>query len=161
MPAGRPTKYDPKYAGMLMEYFDVPAGYDAEVENSKGVLQSVRHAADFPTFAGFANSIDVHRETLLNWADTDENGEPLNPEFFDAYKKAKDHQERILIQNGLKGGYHPAFAIFTAKNVIGWRDKQELDHSSSDRSMSPPQAIMTTDPVEAAKEYQRIMGGDD
>lgn len=122
---GRPSKFEPKYAEMLREHFDIESGQDVAAENSKGQMQSVRHAADFPTLAGFACKIGVHRETLLNWAGKGEDGKPLHPEFFDAYKQAVDHQERILVQNGLKGGYHPAFAIFTAKNVIGWRDQQD------------------------------------
>lgn len=138
---GRPTKYEPKYAKMLREHFDIESGRDVEVENSKGQMQSVRHAADFPTLAGFATKIGVHRETLLNWADVDDDGEPKNPAFFDAYKSAAAHQERILVQNGLKGGYHAAFAIFTAKNVLGWRDKQDMEHTGKDGSDLMPKTI--------------------
>ena len=87
-------------------------------------------ACDFPTFERFAYSIGVHRETLRNWCD-------VSPEFFAAYKKAEMLQKDILIQNGLMGGYEKTFAIFTAKNVTDMRDRQELDHTSSDGSMSP------------------------
>ena len=31
----------------------------------------------------------------------------------------------------MNGGYNTAFAIFTAKNIIGWSDKQEIDHKGS------------------------------
>jgi hypothetical protein len=31
--------------------------------------------------------------------------------------------------------------IFNMKNRFGWRDKQEVDHTSSDASMSPPKSI--------------------
>lgn len=138
--AGRPSKYKPEYAEQMEEYFGVEAGYDVEVENSKGVMQSVRHAADLPTFAAFATKLGVHRETLLNWAGTGEEGKPKHPEFFDAYKRAADHQERILVQNALKGGYQPSFAIFTAKNVLKWRDK--TDHEITGKDGGPLQAVV-------------------
>jgi hypothetical protein len=117
---GRPTSYKPEYVQMLQEFFNVEAGIDVEVENSKGQMQSVRHAVDFPTLAGFACKIGVHRETLWGWSKE-------FPDFANAYKQAKEHQERILVQNGLKGGYQANFAIFTAKNVLDWRDKTETD----------------------------------
>ena len=137
MGAGRPTDYDPKYADMLNEYFGIEPGSEREVENSKGEVQIVYAPNNLPTLAGFARKIGVHRETLLNWAKLGDDDEPIHPEFFDAYKKAKDSQEYILMINGLRGGYHPAFSIFTAKNVIGWRDSQHLDHTSGDGTMSP------------------------
>jgi len=124
---GRPTKYDPDYCDMLIEYFDIESGYDVEAENSKGVMQSVRHASNLPTIAGFARSIRVHRDTIHHWAnEQDDEGNLIRPEFSDALKFAKDCQEDILIQNGLKGGYAPSFAIFTAKNILGWRDTKEV-----------------------------------
>lgn len=133
----RPSSYIPEYADQLLEYFDIEAGHDVEVENSKGIMQSVRHAADFPTLAAFACKIGVHRETLLEWS-------KIYPEFSDAYKMAKEHQERILVQNGLKGGYQANFAIFTAKNVLDWRDKSEADLNMAGRENAPPIEINQT-----------------
>ncbi len=134
MKTGRPTKYKKKYAKELIEFFDIDPGIDVEVENSKGVMQSVRHAADFPTKEAFACKIGVHRDTLHEWANAKyENGELKHPEFTDAYKRAEMYQNKILLQNGLKGGYQANFAIFTAKNVLGWRDKVDLEHAGNDK----------------------------
>lgn len=126
MAGGRPTEYKPEYADMLRAYFEREpmteverSGYDAE---GKPCMVIEQVPTSFPTLAGFACMIGVHRETLLNWS-------AAHPEFFDAYKMAKEHQERILVENGLMGRYEKTFAIFTAKNVIGWRDKQEIEHS--------------------------------
>jgi hypothetical protein len=47
--------------------------------------------------------------------------------------------------------------IFNMKNRFSWHDKQQVDNVSSDGSMRP-QTIITTDPIEAAKQYQDIMG---
>lgn len=38
---------------------------------------------------------------------------------------------------------------------------EQHDHRSSDGSMTPAPTITTTDPVEAAKQYQKIMGGNE
>lgn len=38
--------------------------------------------------------------------------------------------------------------IFNMKNRFGWRDKQEIDHTSSDGSMTPPKRIELVAPGE-------------
>lgn len=122
MAGGRPTDYMPEYAEELIEYFALKPCEFEIVQNSKGDMQRLAIPSSLPTLAGFACKIGVHRETLLNWT-------TKYPEFFDAYKMAKEHQEHILIENGLMGGYDKTFAIFTAKNLINWRDKTETEHS--------------------------------
>lgn len=109
----RPTKYHPKLTQALIQYFSAKP-------YKKATRSKPTEANDFPTLAGFAHSIGVHRETLLEWAKPESN----HPEFSDAYRAAKDYQEHFLIVNGLKGLVSSNFAIFTAKNVLGWRDKQ-------------------------------------
>jgi len=112
MAGGRPSKFDPQFTADLLAYFDVKCVEKDPVTEEFG-------AVSLPTLAGFACKIGVHRETLLNWANE-------HPEFFDALKMAKEHQERILVENGLLGRYDKTFAIFTAKNLINWRDKTEI-----------------------------------
>ena len=137
MPAGRPSKYDPKYCDAVVEY--MKDGYSV---------------------TAFAGYIGVARSTVFRWADEHE-------EFSDALKAGQAMAARwwedALRDVATTGKGNASAAIFGVKNRSSedYKDKQELDHSSSDGSMRPPQAIMTTDPVEAAKEYQRIMGGDD
>jgi hypothetical protein len=123
-PVGRPTDYKPEYCEQLIEYFsEVPykeiikkiVTKDGEVVEVPAI-----EATDFKTLAGFAISIGVHSETLLNWSKE-------HPEFFDAYKRAKDFQQQFLAVNGNKGLINPAFSIFTAKNVLNWRDKKEIE----------------------------------
>lgn len=111
---GRPTDYRPEYAVMLLAYF----GVDLDVPYI--ITADGPQARDFPSLAGFAAKIGVHRETLLNWS-KDEEGKA---EFAHAYRLAKDLQENFVIVNGNKGLLNTAFAIFTAKNVLGWRDRQ-------------------------------------
>lgn len=108
----RPSGYRAEFCEKLIEYFSVTPYR----EESPGSLVP----NDFPTFAGFAAKIGVHRETLLEWS-------KLHPEFSDAYKRAKDFQENYLAVNGTKGLINAAFGIFTAKNVLGWRDKRDTE----------------------------------
>lgn len=143
MAGGRPTKYDPKYCDEVVEFFNKPpyeyVEIDIEDEESGETRKSIaldkfqnpiRVPCPLPTKERFAFSIGVHRSTLIEWAKEHE-------EFSYAIKKAEDLQKDILIQNGLVQSYDKTFAIFVAKNVTDMNDKQQLDHTSSDKSMSP------------------------
>lgn len=133
---GRPPKYKIEFAQKLIDHFNKPTK-EPVTDKEGNVLfdkngNAVMKVCDFPTLASFACEIDVCRDTLHNWS-TDKNPDNSlkHPEFFDAYKRSKDHQERILSQGGLSGAFQGNFAIFTAKNVIGWRDQQDLKHSGN------------------------------
>jgi hypothetical protein len=125
MAGGRPPTYDEKYCGEILDYFGVPP---YEVVEKKVLVQGAvveiptERANDFPSFAGFARRIGVHRETLLNWT-------KKYPEFLDAYKRAKDMQEDFIATNGMRKLLDTSFAIFTAKNVLGWRDNKDQEVS--------------------------------
>lgn len=118
---GRPSEYHPKFCDEIIEYFSKPP-YEQRtkkvITKSGDVIETPYDAAsDTPTFAGFACLIGHHRETLIGWT-------KAHPDFFDAYNKAKEFQENFLVVNGNKGLINSPFAIFTAKNVLKWRDKQ-------------------------------------
>jgi len=128
-PKGAPSLFKPEYTQDLIEYFDVEPYRVVlkKIPTKQGHVVEIPmdEANDFPTLAGFAISIGVHRDTLHEWSKaTDKNGELLYPHFSDAYKKAKDFQERYLLTNGLKNLINTPWGIFIAKNVLGWRDKQ-------------------------------------
>lgn len=59
-----------------------------------------------------------------------------------AIKKVKDLQERFLIRYGLSGGYNSTAFIFTAKNVLGWKDVSTLVdnsvHTTNEIKLIPP-----------------------
>lgn len=119
---GRPSKYDPKYVEEMIEYFSVEPYFEVmkKIATKSGDVIEVPHieTSDFPSFAGFAVKIGVSSSTLKEWRDAE-------PDFSAAYKSCKDMQERFLSILGLKGHINTAFGIFTAKNVIGWRDKTD------------------------------------
>lgn len=128
MPAGRPTKYKKKdWCKLIVEYFDIPPYEIKEreiVRQGKKIIEYYKEPCDLPLFGYFAASNNIDQVTLERWAK-----DPGKPEFCRAWKKAKKCQERILAVNGMNGSYNTAFAIFTAKNILGWRDKRELEHS--------------------------------
>lgn len=99
---GRPSKYKPEYADMMINHMK---------------------AGGF--FEGFAMSIDVHMDTLLDWT-------TKFPEFSDAYKKAKQAQLEHFQQmgyglaNGQVKGQVAAWC-FMMKNMFKWRDVHDVE----------------------------------
>jgi len=56
---------------------------------------------------------------------------------------------------------NPTMLIWLGKQHLAQKDKQDLNHTSEDGSMSPKPAITAVDAIEAAKQYQKIMGKDE
>ena len=128
-PGGRPTAYRPEFCDEIVEYFERTTTDDGE--------------AFFPQFVGFAHSIGVTRNTLLNWCE-------VHPEFLSAYQSAKGLQEQALVAHTLAGRFNATFAGLTAKNILGWRDRQDLEHSGPNGGPIPFSGITRTvvDPSE-------------
>nr|DAX81331.1 MAG TPA: Terminase small subunit [Caudoviricetes sp.] len=120
---GQPTKYKPEYCQQLIDYFSIePLEIIREQEivgTEGGKYVSRRLPQRFPWFEGFARKIGVHRNTLKNWC-------AEHPEFAEAYETAKDLQREFIVDVALSGAAPPSFAIFTMKNVCGWRDERDL-----------------------------------
>lgn len=126
---GAPTKYKKEYCKEIIEYFKkAPYRTEYKVEYfSDGSIKSkipIAIATEFPTFQGFADLIEVHIDTLNEWCKKYE-------EFSEAYKRAKQLQEKIWLVNGMQNLYNAQFAQFFGKNCLGYRDKQELEHSGN------------------------------
>lgn len=118
-----PLRYRPEFCERLLAFFDVPAFRVTEVMKRDGSVSLVETAAELPTFASFAKSLGTTCAVLDEW-------EKKHPAFREAAQKARDLQSNILIQNSLRGNYSASFAVFTAKNLLGWRDSKE-DPSSA------------------------------
>lgn len=124
---GRPSKYKPEYCKTLIDYFSVEPYREIEINhrNKKGDEWTAieLRANDLPMFGMFAVSIGVNQDTLHEW-------KKVHAEFSEAFKIAKELQENFLAINTLLGLYNSTFAIFTAKNILGWRDQKHLEHTS-------------------------------
>ncbi|MBR4592037.1 MAG: hypothetical protein IKO35_02385 [Elusimicrobiaceae bacterium] len=119
-----PLRYHPEFCERLLAFFDVPAFHVTEVTKRDGSVSLVETAAELPTFAAFAKSLGTTCEVLRAW-------EQKHPAFYQAAQKARDLQSNILIQNSLRGNYSASFAVFTAKNLLGWKDGKEEASLSS------------------------------
>ena len=112
-------KYDPSFCEELLRFFDGAAFSVTEVQKKDGTLVLLETAAELPTFAAFAKKIGVTCAQLKAW-------EEKHVEFKHACEQARDRQGNILIQNSLRGNYSASFAVFTAKNLLGWNDSKEI-----------------------------------
>lgn len=110
---GRNSAYDPDYCDQIIDFM-----------------------ADGYSVTAFAGHVRVSRQTVYNWADQ-------HPEFLDALETAKAAAalwwENRLRDSAEKGEGNATAAIFGLKNRAAedWRDRQEMDHRSSDGSMTP------------------------
>lgn len=145
---GRPSRYDEKYVDALIEYFEdflkepytlIPIRTE-KTYYASGVLKAerVEHktvAKPLPTLFGFARSIGISFSTVENWPvarmgpkppEGEKDTRPYRyPAFRSAYKSRVHYQQEYLTTVGLGGVAPPAAYIFTAKNVLGWRDALE------------------------------------
>lgn len=143
---GRPTKYNQKYCNEILEFM-ARTSHEIVIDrtfyddkNSEKIdsdwlkrwwVKKEEHkvfANIFPTLERFCHSIWIHKDTLVEWATAvDDKWVLIYPEFSDAYKRAKQIQEAILVENALANNYSPNFSMFVAKNAFGWKDKSEVD----------------------------------
>ena len=65
------------------------------------------------------------------------------------------------LEDGAQYGDCLRAAMFWAKTQMKWRERTDINHTSDDGSMSPKPAITAVDAIEAAKQYQKIMGKDE
>lgn len=127
---GRPTLYRDEYPEMLVAYFQ--ERYDAIIANpaiaqeqgGRGSGQRNVQAmfAEFPTLAGFAHSIETHEQRLSEWANRHE-------AFAEARARVVGVTKHLLIGGMLDGRYNAQAAQFVAKNLVGMRDKNEVELS--------------------------------
>lgn len=118
MAGGRPTKYKP--------------------EHCEGVIAFM---AEGGCATEYAAELGVSKSTLYKWAET-------HQEFSDALSRAQEVGEAYWLRRlrtdlmGTKDCNAPLVKLYLA-NRFGMTDKTEskVDHTSSDRSMSPPDRI--------------------
>jgi hypothetical protein len=139
---GRPSKYRDEFVVMLLEFFGQSPVREITIRDKAGNESIQVLPGQFPTLARFATDIGVTTETLHDWATAkNADGSHRNPSFSYAYKKAKDLQQANLVEGTMKGAYNSTFAIFTAKNVLGWRDKIEQEITGKDGAPLGPSVI--------------------
>lgn len=120
---GRPTNYYPELCEEVIEFFDIePSRTKKIITTGKNYYmkeEEIEVANPLPHLIDFIRKIGTNSTTIGEWA-------KKYPEFAESLKTAKLLREKIIEQNGLKGLYNASFAIFDAKNTLGWRDEQHL-----------------------------------
>ena len=103
MPAGRPTKYDWEHYEPLLKEAEARGMYMEQL----------------------GPHLDLDKTTILEWCE-------IYPEFSHGVKKVRQACEARVAQmldnlaNGTAEKGNGGVAVFIAKNVLGWRDRQEV-----------------------------------
>jgi len=100
MPGGRPPKYTPELLAQLVESFE-----------------SYIDDTEIPILKEWCVANKVPANHIYDY-----------PEFGESIKRCVDKKEVALERSALEGRVNVSMAIFSLKQ-LGWRDKQEFDHS--------------------------------
>jgi hypothetical protein len=139
-PGGRPTKYSKEllqkaidFFNNIQPYYEVPV--DKQDAKTGNVTTTMQRQANSPLVRRkLANHLGLAMSTIYDW-------EENNPEFSEAIKKAEARLfEEFLPENGLTGAYSQPFAIFAAKNKLGWTDKTTTE-STQNINLNIPKEI--------------------
>lgn len=131
---GRPRLYKPEFCIKMINFFSIEPYKLIELtkvtKDGREVKTSEIVPNRLPTFANFAWSIGVDRDTVLNWVDaTNDDGTRKYPEFFGAYTQCKELQKDFLNYNALAGNYDSRYAVFLATNITEYRNKTSAEHT--------------------------------
>lgn len=121
---GRPSKYEDRFAELIVEWFDKEPYTDEQVDLPNGSVKLQRMATPVPMLAGFAKSIGSDLRTVNRWAtELAEEGKFKHPDFAEAYARAREMQEALVASGAMLGVYESRAAAFFLKNKHGWQDQ--------------------------------------
>lgn len=167
MPGGAPIKYTRKrtkeIAKAMIEFFDIDYTQvlteTITTKNGGEKVKEIRIGANFPTIISFCRKEKFTKDTLHRLIkQKKENGDLVHPELSDAYKRAKEIQEDIWLNNSLNGHYNAQFAIFAGKNIFNYKDKSERDLTTGGKPMSALlDELEDDDPQQTPEDEQEII----
>jgi hypothetical protein len=122
---------------------------DYKTEYDDMIIEHMEQGFSFESFAGV---VGCCLQTLYNWAER-------NPSFLESkkigFEKSRQFWEKVAIgqSNGSCNG-NPTMAIFNLKNRFPkqWRDKQELDMTTTTLQPTIDTSKLTTDQLKALKD---------
>lgn len=118
---GRPTKYRKEFAELLLDWFRVESWTTGKDEGGRPYY----HANMMPTFEGFAVSLGVDPDTLLEWA-------KRHKDFSGAYTRARALQKQWILQNATVGATPSNIAVFLLRACHGMTDKFDDSDAGGD-----------------------------
>lgn len=162
---GRPTKYKSEFEDGIITFFEdyllrpttrevtkEITKYYKDGEKKETINEYKIVPRGLPTLFAYARSIGCNYDTVRAWAHDRVGTKPeagkqdkrpyKYPEFSASYKQAVHFQTEYLIKVGMGGLAPSSFAIFTAKNVIGWRDKNEIGFTDPNGQEAKPGYII-------------------
>lgn len=86
-----------------------------------------------PTVAGLSVYLDIAKSSIYKYRDE-------SARFSDTLERIESLQESKLVNGGLLGDFNATIAKLMLSNH-GYSEKQVVDNTSSDGSMSPPQPL--------------------
>ena len=119
---GRPTLYKKSRCTSLIKFF----GIEPWDKDGKYVRM--------PTLEGYAKHIKVSISTVYDWIN--EKHGSYQPEFSEAFARARALRTNWLVDVGLSGLAPPNSFKFVAVNVTDMRDKNETAHDVTDKLKS-------------------------
>ena len=112
-PVGRPTKYNDELQALADTY-----------------IFSYKEQGDvIPSRVGLCCFLGIAKSTSFEWAD-------IYPEFSATLAAIDTLQENVALNRGLEGTFNATIVKLVMANH-GYSDRQSLDHTSSDSTMSP------------------------
>lgn len=114
------VEYYPGAGLQMVEFFLAKAKYritmDVHYRKDGEMREFERHIPNSPPmFSEFGRTIGVSERTLKSWAKKE-------PAFQEAFEICQDIIQEFFVENGVKGDYSAAFAIFAAKNLTKMKD---------------------------------------
>lgn len=114
------VEYYPSAGLQMVEFFLAKAKYritmDVHYRKDGEMREFERHIPNSPPmFSEFGRTIGVSERTLKAWAKKE-------PAFQEAFEICQDIIQEFFVENGVKGDYSAAFAIFAAKNLTKMKD---------------------------------------
>lgn len=172
---GRPLKFESVkiLKQKIEEYFGDCDSHEAEhsvvrkkSDGSQYIATEIYLTVRQPyTVNGLARALRTTRDTLLDYErgnydekeEPDENGD----RFSDAIKDAKARINEDVERRTMAGETPAAAGIFWLKNNDGWKDRQEIDHTSKDQPIPLLAGLAPATLVVEDEDDDAAVGGDD
>lgn len=119
---GRPTKYRESLIGAVDDYLKICVDEYNEFHRVRGDRTNAYDRlvkVNLPTMEGFSIYLDVHLDSLYEWADK-------YPKFSEALDKILKLQKERLTKGALSGEYNPTIAKLMLSSNHGMREKSDV-----------------------------------
>jgi len=132
-PGGRPTKYTEDMPERVDAYLAECKVWWEEFHKTRGDKSDTYERilnVKLPMVEGFAEYIDVSKNTLYDWAKE-------YPKFSDALDRIIRQQHNMLAQGGIAGHFNPVITKLMLSNNHGYREKSDVTSDNEALNAQP------------------------